>query len=113
MKRGPYLTLGLAALLLAGTWLTLGIEEIPREHGTDYEFFAKQTPTLQIVFRNPAVCGECDTPPLQALSSDVRQAFGAFCRARFGLDDVAECHAIYAQRQRAANARLAPASAGF
>lgn len=110
MKRRSFLTPGLLALLSVGAWLTLGIEEIPREHGTDYEFFAKQTPALQIVFRNPAVCGECDTPPLQALSAEVRQAFGAFCRVRFGLNDVAECHAIYAERQRATSARLAPAS---
>lgn len=81
-------------------WLLIGIEEIPREHRTDYEVFAKQQPTFAVMFRNPFICGECDTPPLSSLTPLNEIAFEKFCRVRYGLDKVRVCYAIYAEEQR-------------
>lgn len=98
-----------AALFVAGAWAFLGVEEIPREHRTDYEFFTKQVPALQVIYRNPAVCGECDVEPFDTLGPDTKAALADFCRVRFGLDDVPACYAIFEARQRVAKTGLAPA----
>jgi hypothetical protein len=92
-------------MVLIEGWLFLAIEEIHREHGTDYLFFAKQKPTLRITYSNPAVCGECDVEPLSTLSPTDKNEFAEFCQVRYGIDDIRECHAIYAESQRMANER--------
>lgn len=95
--------LSLASIVIIGAWLFFGVEETPREHHTEYEFFAKQEPSFQVVFRNPAMCGECDTPPLSLLSAAQKADFSRFCRVRYGLDEIRMCHAIYAEWQRIAD----------
>jgi len=92
-------------MVIIGGWLFLGIEEIPREHGTDYLFFAKQKPTLRMTYSNPAVCGECDVEPLSTLSPADKNEFAEFCQVRYGIDEIRVCHAIYAEGQRMANER--------
>lgn len=92
-------------LLLLLVSLFVGIEEIPREHGTDYEFFTKQIPGFQLVYRNTVVCGACDVEPFETLSAHEKEKFAEFCLARFGLDDIGKCYAIFAEGQRQANVR--------
>ena len=81
----------------------MGIEETPREDGTDYELFIKQVPTLRAVYRNPTVCGECDVGPFANLTPAVKSQFAEFCRVRFGISEVRACYGIYLERQRMAN----------
>ncbi|MBD5804411.1 hypothetical protein AZOA_38540 [Azoarcus sp. Aa7] len=92
--------LGLVFLL----WLFTGIEKIAREHGeTDYELFAKQSPGFKVVFENAAQCGECDLRPWGLMSQEDRGRFANYCAARFGLDKVRPCYAIFEEKQRMAN----------
>lgn len=107
MNRYKWLAAAFAAMVLIEGWLFLGIEEIPREHGTDYLFFAKQKPTLRITYSNPAVCGECDVEPLSTLSTATQNEFSEFCQVRYGIDEIRVCHAIYEEVQRMA--RVHPA----
>ena len=81
--------------LILLVWLFLGVERTAREHGTDYEFFAKQTPGFQVVFENPALCGECDLKPWGSMSQAARLRFADYCAARFGLSQVRPCYAIF------------------
>jgi hypothetical protein len=97
------------ALIVIGTvtWMFLGVERSNREHGeTDYEFFAKQSPTARIVFENPAKCGECDLRAWDLMGPESRGRFAEYCNVRFGLEDVDACYAIFETRQRAARTRL-------
>ena len=94
-----------ASILLIAGWLFLGIEETPREHRTDYELFAKQIPSLQVIYRNPAVCGECDVEPFSTLSPETLDKLSGFCRVRFGLDNVQACYAVFEETQRMATGR--------
>jgi hypothetical protein len=98
------LALGGGAFLLV--WSYLGVERIEREHHTDYELFAKQTPGFQVIYKNAAVCGECDVEPLGELSPAEQAEFQSFCRVRFGLEEIRMCHAIFSERQQMANARI-------
>lgn len=100
------LSLALSAILFMGVWLFLGIEEIHREHQTDYLFFVKQEPTFRVIYSNPADCGECDVKPLSTLGLAEQSEFRNFCNVRFGLEEIRECHAIFAESQRMANERL-------
>jgi hypothetical protein len=100
------LSLALGLFLVLLVWLFLGIEEIGREHTTDTEFFLKQRPDFRIVFRNPAVCGECDAEPFSTLDSATRAELRDFCQVRFGLEDVRICYAIYEEWQRMVNERV-------
>lgn len=99
------LSVGLVATLLFASWLFFGIEERPREHGTDYDFFAKQEPRFRVLYRNPAVCGECDVEPLATLTANQQAALADFCQVRFGLDNVRVCYAIFLEKQRMADER--------
>ncbi|MBH9578859.1 hypothetical protein [Inhella proteolytica] len=94
---------GCGSLFVALLGLILGIEETPREHGTEYELFVKQMPTLQVIYRNPAVCGECDVEPFASLTPPVKSEFAEFCRVRYGISEVRACYGIYLERQRIAN----------
>jgi hypothetical protein len=38
--------------------------------------------------------------PYEKLTRGQKAEFGTFCRQRFGLDDSAECYAIFVERQR-------------
>lgn len=91
--------------LLAVIGLFTGIEEIDNEHSTEYQFFAKQAPSFQIVFKNPVACGECDVRPLELLSGANKVEFADYCRFRFGLHDSRLCYAIFAEEQKAADQR--------
>lgn len=93
------------SLFLVG-WLFCGIEEQPHDDGTRYDFFAKQEPRLRVIYRNPAVCGECDVEPFSTLTASQQAAFVDFCRVRFGLDNVRACYAIFLEKQRMADERL-------
>ncbi len=96
---------GVLALVLC---LFAGVELRHREHGeTDYDFFAKRAPGFQVVFENPAQCGECDLRPWELIGAEDRRRFADFCAARFGLADVQACYAMFEQRQRAASAPAA------
>lgn len=99
------LSTALGATLTLVAWLFVGIEEQPRDDGTAYEFFAKQVPRWGVIYRNPAVCGECDVEPFSTLSASQQAAFADFCEVRFGLDDARACYAIFLERQRMANER--------
>ncbi|MES2743178.1 MAG: hypothetical protein V4754_19815 [Pseudomonadota bacterium] len=99
----------LGAILAALLWIFAGVELRHREHGeTEYDFFAKHAPGLQVVFENPAQCGECDLRPWQLIGVDDRSRFADFCAARFGLTDVTACYAIFEERQRIIKAGSAP-----
>ena len=91
--------LALTPLLLAATLFT-GIEVKYREHDTDYSFFVKQQPSLQLFFNNPIVCGECDVEAFEKLSLANIDETRTYCRQRFGLDNLRMCHAIFAESQR-------------
>lgn len=94
----------MAAALLVVAWLFTGIEHTAREHGvTDYELFVKQTPSFRLLFENTARCGECDLRPWALISEENRVRFAAYCTARFGLDQVRPCYAIFEEQQRMAN----------
>jgi hypothetical protein len=101
------LPIALVSLLIMTVWLFLGIEETPREHRTDYEFFTKQMPSFQVIYRNPAVCGECDVEPFSTLSPETLEKLSGFCRIRFGLDNVRACYAVFEETQRMATERQA------
>lgn len=103
--RSRVAAVGLAFLLVLLLWLFVGIERIDREHGTDYEPFAKQTPSFKIVFQNTAQCGECDLRPWGLMSPEERSQFAEYCAARFGLGQVRPCYAIFAEKQRIAAER--------
>ncbi|MDR2853587.1 MAG: hypothetical protein LBV61_11140 [Burkholderiaceae bacterium] len=96
------LTVILALLL----WLFTGIEEIGHEDTNIYEFFAKQTPSFKIIFKNAAHCGECDLRPWRLMSQAERVSFAEYCAVRFGLDQLRPCYAIFAEKQRMADERL-------
>lgn len=103
-------SVALAASLVLLLWLFTGVEKINREHGeADYELFAKQSPGFKIVFENTAHCGECDLRPWGLMSQDDRSRFREYCAARFGLDEVRPCYAIFEEKQRMANERPARA----
>ncbi len=104
-KNALFATLGLMPLLLAAALFT-GIEVKYREHDTDYTFFVKQQPSLQLFFVNPIVCGECDVEAFEKLSLARIDDIRTYCRQRFGLDNLRMCHAIFAESQRQANSRM-------
>jgi hypothetical protein len=93
------------AFFLLG-WLFLGIEEIPREHRIEYEFFLKQSPSFQVIYRNEAVCGECDAEPFVWLTDWQKEQLVGYCEARFGLDDIRVCYAIFEKKQEIISERL-------
>ncbi len=97
--------LALTPLLLAVT-LFSGIEVKYREHDTDYSFFVKQQPSLQLFFVNPIVCGECDVEAFEKLSLANIAEIRTYCRQRFGLDNLRTCHAIFAESQRQVPAQM-------
>ena len=97
--------LGLTPLLLAAALFT-GIEVRYREHDTDYTFFVKQQPSLQLRFVNPIVCGECDVEAFEKLSLANIDEIRTYCRQRFGLDNLRMCHAIFAESQRQVQSRM-------
>ncbi|MBX8811404.1 hypothetical protein KHQ08_08450 [Pseudochrobactrum algeriensis] len=104
-KFALFAALGLTPLLLAAALFT-GIEVKYREHDTDYTFFVKQQPSLQLFFVNPIVCGECDVEAFEKLSLARIDDIRTYCRQRFGLDNLRMCHAIFAESQRQANSRM-------
>jgi hypothetical protein len=72
----------LAAILLPA-WLFIGVDRRIGEWGEiDDTYFIKRHPTLQLVFGNPAQCGECDVPQSYDWSTP---EFVAYCRVRFDL----------------------------
>jgi hypothetical protein len=92
--------------LLVLLWLFTGVERVAREHGeVDYTLFAKQAPGFQFVFENTAQCGECDLRPWALMGRDDQHRFAAYCAARYGLDDVRPCYAIFEEKQRMAHER--------
>lgn len=89
--------------LLLLLWLFTGVERAAREHGEiDYELFAKQAPSFKVLFENTAQCGECDLRPWALMSQDDKGRFADYCAARFGLDQVRPCYAIFEEKQRMA-----------
>ena len=97
--------LALVPLLMAAALFT-GIEVKYREHDTDYSFFVKQQPSLQLFFNNPIVCGECDVEAFEKLSVANIDEIRTYCRQRFGLDNLRMCHAIFAEHQRQVNTTM-------
>lgn len=97
--------LALIPLLLTAALFT-GIEVKYREHDTDYSFFVKQQPSLQLFFNNPIVCGECDVEVFEKLSVANIDEIRTYCRQRFGLDNLRMCHAIFAEHQRHVNTTM-------
>lgn len=97
--------LALTPLLLAAALFT-GIEVKYGEHDTDYSFFVKQQPSLQLFFVNPIVCGECDVEAFEKLSVANIDEIRTYCRQRFGLDNLRMCHAIFAEHQRQVNTTM-------
>jgi len=96
----------LGTTLFMCAWLISGIERVEREHATEYNFFLKQSVGLQVVFVNPAACGECDVAPLESLSKSRLDQFSQFCQARFGLAEIRPCYAIFREQQAMANERM-------
>lgn len=93
----------LAGGLLLLLWLFTGVERTAREHGEiDYAMFAKQAPSFKVLFENTAQCGECDLRPWELMSHDDQARFADYCAARFGLDQVWPCYAIFEEKQRMA-----------
>lgn len=103
------LALLLGASLAMLLWLFTGVELIHREHGVaDYEVFAKQWPGFKVVYENPAKCGECDVRPWSLMTPEDRAGFARYCTARFGLDDVRLCYALFQEQERLAGGRPRP-----
>lgn len=100
MQRHHWLSVTFGVVACIGIWLFLGIEVIHREHDTDVQFFAKQQPGLRVTYTNPVLCGECDVKPLDKLDQTQRAEFLTFCEVRFGLREIRQCYAIYAEAQR-------------
>lgn len=90
------------AALLMGAWMLTGIEVVGLEHSNKYVPFIKARPSLQLLYRNPVMCGECNFRSYTTLDVAERETFEAFCRARFGLDDPRLCNAVFAEEQRIA-----------
>jgi hypothetical protein len=95
----------LAGGLVLLLWLFTGVERIGREQRIDYEPFIKQSPSFKVLFENTAQCGECDLRPWALISQEDRVRFAEYCAARFGLDQVRPCYAIFAEQQRMATER--------
>lgn len=83
-----------------GAWMLTGIEVVGLEHSDKYVPFIKARPSLQLLYRNPVMCGECNFRSYTTLDAVERETFEAFCRARFGLDDPRLCNAVFAEAQR-------------
>jgi hypothetical protein len=91
-------------------WLYLGIEWIQiagdSESPGGYEFFTKHTPGFQVIYKNSAKCGECDhVSPWESMTKDEIAEFSAYCRVRFGLEEVRQCYAIFRERRQMADER--------
>ena len=90
-----------ACLAIAGlAWGFIGVERIVGDHevGNDWTLFVKRRPSLRIRFDNPAQAG-LDIVAPQDLSAARRAAFIDFCAVRFGITDVARCHALVVARR--------------
>lgn len=68
--------------------------------------FIKQTPSLQIMIRNPFACGECDVEIFEMGPVERIDEMREFCSARFGLSNLRACHAIFAERQRQVRSQM-------
>jgi hypothetical protein len=94
-----------SAFFLLG-WLFLGIEERQKDSEMVYAFFMKQSPSFQVIYRNYAVCGECDVKPFARLTDWQKEQLVGYCEARFGLDDIRVCYAIFEKKQEIISERL-------
>lgn len=99
-SRSVALSLGFILLMLI--WLFTGVEYIAREHSENYELFVKNSASFNLIFKNTAMCGECDLRPWHLMDQKARDGFSEYCTARFGLDDPRLCYAIFAEQQRLA-----------
>jgi hypothetical protein len=105
MKKSAVALLAIAPML-AVSWLFLGIEREADEHGSRFHFFIKQQPGLQVLFRNPVTCGECDLQPYESLSAPDQAEFSEFCKYRLGLDRPDQCYGIFKEQYDAEQALL-------
>lgn len=80
-------------------WMFSGVLETHYEHDVTWEFFIKQHPSSQIIYWNPAECGECDVQALDSLTQSRLSEFASYCLARYDLG-VRECHAISREGQQ-------------
>ncbi len=94
------LSLGFILILLI--LLFTGVEYIAREHSENYELFVKNSASFNLIFKNTAMCGECDLRPWHLMDQKAKNGFAEYCAARFGLDDPKLCYAIFAEKQRLA-----------
>lgn len=100
MKKYALIACTALLLLLSTAYLFTGIETQHREHSTDYTFFIKQQPALQIFFNDPIACGECDVEIYEKLPLSRLEEIRNYCGQRFGLNNLRMCHAIFAESQR-------------
>lgn len=56
----PVRRLAALAALVVGMWMLTGIEVVGLEHSDKYVPFIKARPSLQLLYRNPVMCGECN-----------------------------------------------------
>lgn len=85
----------LLAVVILISWIFLGIEITYREHDTEYSFFMKKQLSTDFLFTNTALCGECDLRPLQFMSEGDISKFSSYCSAKFGEENIQECHKIF------------------
>ncbi|WP_284757598.1 hypothetical protein [Agrobacterium sp. fls2-241-TYG-188a] len=94
-----------AGLLMIAVFF-VGVELDHREHETKMMPFIKQTPSPQVMFRNPFACGECDVEIFEMGAAERIDEMRKFCSARFGLNNLRACHAIFAERQRQVRSQM-------
>ena len=59
--------------------------------GGSWQLFFKHSPSLQIVFFNPAIQA-LEPTPMPDLSNDAQQAVKRYCQIRFGLENIEQCY---------------------
>ncbi|MGU3577277.1 hypothetical protein ACLBWZ_17340 [Brucellaceae bacterium C25G] len=106
MKRYALIACSALLPLFITALLFTGIETQHREHNTDYIFFIKQQPSLQLFFVNPIACGECDIEIYEKLPLSRIEEIRNYCQQRFGLNELRMCHAIFAESQRQARVNM-------
>ncbi|MBF9266783.1 hypothetical protein [Paracidovorax cattleyae] len=93
-------TLGIAALLLVGSWMWIGFDKYIGDHevGSAWEPFLKSRPTFTLLFTNPAQQG-LDRDAFDTMDSARQQAFRDYCAVRFGIADPYRCEKAIEERR--------------
>jgi hypothetical protein len=89
----------LAGLSLAPVflWPFVGFDRYVGDHDTvdGWNMFTKSSPSLQLLFRNPAQDGSGPgVVPFDQLDNVRKEETRRYCKIRYWVDDIAECYRI-------------------